>query len=902
MKLKNKIYLFAIGISFAIGLSVYSLLQRFEVVLQNRIGTELHDLVEEAMDTLDRSLFLRVEEVELQPLDMFLDRLFERSNQEYASMPDREAFIQRVDESWKKGLGTPEIRNILLNPLSREFENKIRFLNNKFKFFVFSEIFAVNRYGVIMGTYPRTTDFYQGDETWYQKAIQSQDSLSFEDIHYDKSSNGYILTVSKKVIDDKGQFEGLVRAGLNIELFEEILIDVRIKSELRTLKFFLLNGKGQILVFGSNPLAPRPASLARHFGKDFSHWAEVQAALNEGRGFHYGPTDYGPSLTAYTTSDGWQNFKGIGWNLVVMVDRQEVLAPVSELKTHLMVGFLILATFLALITGWFIRHTLRPMERLTRQAEAISHGNWDMELAADSKDEVGLLARSFNRMTSVIKKHQDELEEQVIERTRKAFQAEKAAKEAQEMDNAKSLFLVNMSHEIRTPLNAILGYSQILRRGANLTDEQKEKINMVYRSGDHLLSLINDILDVSKIEARKENLDRIEFNLTALIHQLAEITRIDCQQKDLQFKMESFPLDEERWVWGDEGKIRRVLVKLLSNAAKFTDQGGVLFRVTPKKNDEFLFEVIDTGPGIPNEEHKVIFVPFRQGNIGQQKGGTGMGLTIAQRLVDIMDGQLKFDTKPGKGTRFYFSLILLKVERKVDADLMLQNIEAAAQDANIQALLVDDNAANLDILKELISTIGAEVQMAEDGEKGLKLIENWQPDIIFLDQQMPGMSGSEVMKRIHEKYGKERFKIVMTTASTLTHQTKEFLKEGADAVLRKPVVYEDLLTITRKLLKDKFRQTADASVAPSSSQKGTNGGSEQKLDYESIHIPQSLWDALAKNARMGLFLEFEKNLNELKVLGDKEAELADRLYKLSRLFESKKILDILKKVRHEDNS
>ncbi|MCF8720930.1 hybrid sensor histidine kinase/response regulator [Nitrospina gracilis] len=899
MSLKQKVNLCIIIVCIIFGLSFFFFILRFETVLQTRIGSELHDLTEGAMDAIDRSLFLRIEEVELQLLDMSTDRLFEQSNQKYASMSDREGFITKVNEAWENGLDTPEIRSILLNPLSREFENKIQFLNNKFKFYVFSEIFAVNRYGVVMGAYPRTADFYQADEAWYQRAVQSQSGLSFGDVHYDKNANAHILTISKKTTDDKGRFDGLVRAELNVKLFEEILDDVRKKSELKSLKYFLLNKNGETLVLGANGLAPKSASLAGSFGEKFPYWEKVQEALKTGRPFIYGDTRYGPSLTAFASSDGWQDFKGLGWNLVLMVDREEVLAPVSDLKTQLVGGLLLLALILAVSSGAFMRYTLRPIEHLTRQAEAISRGNWDIGLAVNSNDEVGQLARSFNRMATVIKKNQDELEEQVIEHTRRAFQAEKQAKEAKQMDDAKSLFLVNMSHEIRTPLNAILGYSQILRRGTNLTDDQIEKINMVYRSGDHLLALINDILDVSKIEARKENLDRHEFNLSHLINQLAEVTRVDCQQKDIQFRLEAFPLDEERWVWGDEGKIRRVLVKLLSNATKFTDRGGVLFRVTPKANEEFLFEIIDTGPGIPKEEYAFIFEPFHQGQAGRKKDGTGMGLTIAKRLVEIMDGQLKFETKLGKGTRFYFSLILLHAERKVNVDMMLEDMETQmAGSPLIQALLVDDNTANLDILKELISTLGAEVQMAEGGEEGLKLIESWKPDIIFLDQHMPGMTGSEMMKRIHDKYGKERFKIVMTTASTLTHQTKEFLKEGADAVLRKPVVYEELLTITRNLLKDKFAvEKPGPGTAPA---KATKEAFPVKLDYQAITLPHALWSKLEYSARMGLFLDFEKHLSKLKGLGPKEAELADRLYKLSRLFESKKIQDILNKVRHDE--
>ncbi|CAI2718628.1 hybrid sensor histidine kinase/response regulator [Nitrospina watsonii] len=899
MKLTTKIYLFVFIISLTIASANFYLAERTESALEKQIGHELHDLVNEAMGALDRMLFLRMEEIELQPLDMQLDHVFDHSNLDLEAIPNRKQYIQKVDQAWKQGATPVEIELILSNTLSKEFENKIQFLNQKFHFYVFNEIFATNRYGTIMGCFPRTTDYYQGDEDWYRNAVQS-DGISVEDVEYDDSAAAYTVRVSKKVLDEQGNLNGMVTAAINIKIIKDILDEIRQGSNFRTLEYYLVNKQGEVLLTGFNPNRKETSLKPLEFKETFPLWPAITESMKQDREFHNELLQSRPSLVTYDKSKGYKGYKGLGWTLVYVVDRHEVMGPVTQLKSDLItILFPIIAGVLVLI-GFFVQSIIKPIQRLTRQADSISHGNWDLKLAVRSKNELGQLAQAFNRMTTVIKTNQDELEAKVEERTRKFMGAQKIAEEAREMDNAKSQFLVNISHEIRTPLNAILGYSQILQRSNNLTDEQKEKLSIVYRSGGHLLALINDILDVSKIEARKENLANHEFNLITLVHQLAEITRVDCQEKELKFKLVSFPLDQEIWVWGDEGKLRRVLVKLLSNAAKFTETGGVLLRVIARKNDTYRFEVVDTGPGIPSDEYASIFEPFRQGKVGKSKGGTGMGLTICQRLVKIMDSELKLESKPGKGSRFYFSLFLPPASKKADPDPALGEFAQKTGAPLIQALLVDDNKANLDILKELISTLGVDVQTAEDGEHSLTLIENWKPDIIFLDHQMPGLTGIEVMQQIHETYGKDRFKIVMTTASTLTHQTKEFLNAGADAVLRKPVVYEDLLKTTHKLLKDKFTTPPSSTNTPAP-QTETQAASEP-LNYETIEIPQSLWSTIDHNVRMGLFMDFEKNLETLKGLGPDQARLAERMFKLGRRFESKKILYILANIRKSDDN
>lgn len=891
MKLAWKIYLLVIGVGLMAGIAVSFLIVRTEAALENRIGHELYDSVAASMDTVDRMLFMRMEEVELQPLDMALDRIFERSNRELESIPNAEAYIQKVDADWKQGRTTPAIEKILSSPLSREFKRKIQFLNKKFRFFAFSEIMATNKFGTLIGCYPRTTDFYQADEDWFQRAVRAE-GLSVEDVEYDESSDALTLRVSRKVVDDQGRFEGLVAAGINLKVVEDILDEIAETPAFTSLRYFLVDRRGSIILSNMDPAAGGRGRLMK-FGDPFPLWPSVRENLARNQRFHYLQTGSGPSLVAHVPSKGYRDYEGVGWNLIFVVDRDEALAPVVELKTHLLGVFILMAMVLGGVVTFFVRSITRPIERLTRHAEEISHGEWHLELAFQSKDEIGSLAQSFNRMIRVIKTHQDELEEMVEKRTREALDAKRGEEEARELERAKSLFLVNMSHEVRTPLNAILGYSQILQRSRNLTEEEREKLQLVCKSGEHLLALINDILDLSRIEAQKESLETHEFNLSNLVHQISAITKADCSGKELRFKVEAPGLGEDVWVTGDEGKLRRVLVKILNNAVKFTDEGGVLLRVIAGEGDRYRFEVLDTGPGIPPDEQEIIFEPFRQGALGQKKGGTGMGLAISKRLVEIMGGRLGLRSQPGKGSQFFFTLVLPPALRTGGEDeFSMERRGAEPGSARIRALLIDDNPTSLEVMKELISSAALVVETADSGEQGLALLDQVKPDIIFVDQQMPGLKGVEVMQRIHEKYGKDCFKVVITTASTLTYETEEFLEAGADAVLRKPVIYEECLAILRKLLKEKF-------AGPPSSTGEESPGSQpepEELDYASIVLPASLWKRLTGHARMGLYQDLEKDLAQLETLGGGPARLAERLRPLTKRYESKKILKILERV------
>jgi len=378
--------------------------------------------------------------------------------------------------------------------------------------------------------------------------------------------------------------------------------------------------------------------------------------------------------------------------------------------------------------------------------------------------------------------------------------------ELEAASQAKSVFLSTMSHEIRTPMNAILGYAQLMLRDPSLGAEAKANLRIIGRSGEHLLTLINDVLDMSRIEAGRTELNPLTFNVATLLNDLAAMFRLRAQTKGLRFEMlvagESVP-----YIVADEGRIRQALINLLGNAIKFTKTGDVILRVALQQtNADALWlsaRVEDTGAGISDEEQQKLFKPFSQTQRGREiQQGTGLGLAITRSYARLMGGDVTVSSRLGRGSIFHFEI---PVERgaagvAIKEDGVRRVIGLGTSQNAPGILIVDDQIENRDWLMKLLTSIGFSVRGAENGESAIRNWEEWNPRLILMDLHMPVMNGLEATRRIKaDPRGKDTV-IVALTASAMAEDRRSAAESGADDFLSKPCREEDLLEKMRALL------------------------------------------------------------------------------------------------------
>jgi signal transduction histidine kinase/CheY-like chemotaxis protein len=373
-------------------------------------------------------------------------------------------------------------------------------------------------------------------------------------------------------------------------------------------------------------------------------------------------------------------------------------------------------------------------------------------------------------------------------------------------NRAKSTFLSTMSHEIRTPMNAILGYSQLMLRDPTLGADAKANLKIINRSGEHLLSLIDDVLDMSKIEAGRTEINPTTSALTVLLTDLENMFRLRAEAKGLQFEM-SVEDGFVPYVLADEGKIRQALINLLGNAIKFTKNGQILLQVKLAKVQDgtlrLTASVEDTGSGVSDEDQKKLFQPFTQakGSLNTQQG-TGLGLAISRQHARLMGGDITVSHRPGGGSIFLFEIPV----KQGDAGVVIKRgapchvIGLRAGQEVFRILVVDDHMENRRWLIKLLTAIGFSVRGAEDGAEAITIWREWKPSLILMDVHMPGMNGLEATRRIKaDPHGRETF-IVTLTASALDEERRIAKESGADDFLPKPCMENELLETMRALL------------------------------------------------------------------------------------------------------
>ncbi|NJD05557.1 MAG: response regulator [Methylococcaceae bacterium] len=445
------------------------------------------------------------------------------------------------------------------------------------------------------------------------------------------------------------------------------------------------------------------------------------------------------------------------------------------------------------------------------------------------------------RAEAEIIRYRDHLEERVRERT--AELAEAMAK-AEAANRAKSLFLANMSHELRTPLNAILGFSELMQDDPDTPQSQQASLSIINRSGAHLLSLVDDVLDVAKIEAGHIQLNLAPFDVTALLHDVCDLMRGRAEAKGLRLQLAPMP-PLPRQILGDVAKLRQVLTNLVGNAIKFTEQGSVTLRcrIDPKQAPlRLVIEVTDTGIGIAAEDRSSIFDAFIQ--VGKAGGhqGTGLGLAISRQFVQLMGGTLTVESATGRGSTFRIELPAQPAVEEFAAAVppepgTVQGLEPGQPEYRI--LIVEDRPENALLLKQLLERAGFRVKVAVNGLEGVEAFRDWSPHFIWMDRRMPVLDGLEATRRIRALPGGDRIAIVALTASVFTEQRDEMLQCGLNDLVRKPFRPEEIFQCMAKYLGVRYvYKDADTPATPGSA--GQSAKLSEPLRRELIEAVSSL--------------------------------------------------------------
>ena len=480
-----------------------------------------------------------------------------------------------------------------------------------------------------------------------------------------------------------------------------------------------------------------------------------------------------------------------------------------------------------------------------------------------------------------IERHRHHLESLVEERTTALLIAKEAAEAA---NRAKSVFLANMSHELRTPLNAILGFSSMMRCDPQLTGAQVESLDIINRSGEHLLALINDVLEMAKIEAGRLRLEVAPFDLGTMTRDVTDMMRLRAEQKGLSLRLDQaseFP----RVIRGDEARLRQILVNLIGNAVKFTHSGGVTLRlgVRHDQHQHLLIEIEDTGPGISPEDQERIFRPFVQLAEGAEQKGTGLGLAITRQFVDLMGGRIAVESTLGRGALFRVELPVEQADFPAAQPLEQRDVVGLSPGQPAYRILIaEDQQENQLLLSRLMDAVGLETKAAANGEQCLRLFQAWHPDLIWMDRRMPVMDGPQTARRIRRLPNGGKVKIVAVTASAFKEQQQEMLDAGMDDFVSKPYRFGEIYDCLARQLGLKFVYRTEAAQTQAS-----------PVTLTAVALPAALRLELQEALEC---LDSERIASLLIQVGEIHRQLGDVLTRLAKGFDYPAILRLLAEV------
>lgn len=575
--------------------------------------------------------------------------------------------------------------------------------------------------------------------------------------------------------------------------------------------------------------------------------------------------------------------RGIDWLSVIVVPESDFMGEIdANTRTTILLclGALGLATILGIYTSRWIAS---PILKLQKASEAIASGALDQTVEVKGIDELQALAGSFNQMAGQLRSSFTELETRVKERTAELTIAKEAADNA---NQAKSDFLANMSHELRTPLNGILGYAQILGRAKTIPEKERHGVNIIHQCGSHLLTLINDVLDLSKIEARKLELTPKAIHLPSFLQGVVEICRVRSDQKGIEFIYQP-DINLPTGIITDEKRLRQVLLNLLGNAIKFTDKGSVTLKVEVIASNatmplpQLKFQVIDTGVGIASDQVNKLFQAFEQvGDRKRQAEGTGLGLAISQKIVELMGGKIEVESHLGIGSNFYFQVALpiatdWAQKNSVKDGRTIIGYEGLPR----HILIVDDRWENRSVLANLLEPLGFTFTEAENGQECLEKAREKRPDLVITDLAMPVMNGFEMLKQLRRSEDLKHLRVIVSSASVSEIDQQKSLEMGGDDFLTKPVDAEELLTLLAKHLQLTWKYDAN--------ELSTSDNEESTTEV----IPPSAADLqiLLELAQDGLLRELAETADKIGKKNRRYQSFIQEVIQLAKQFQTEKI-------------
>ena len=852
--------------------------------LSDEIDQEFKRIAAAESRALSQFLIREVNTLSVLALNPKLQSELQLANQSYVgSEDDIKLEILATDKRWQNGTRSSFlIENRIINLASVELKTFQRIFPD------YKEILATDQYGAVLAGTERPAEYYHADQEWWQSALKEGSYIGLLTIE-----DRVCLKIALPIFGNNGKnVLGMMLAtydlnDLNLTLLSSIDI-----GRISRLAIIMPEGILEIAPEGLRPIG---------FGRASSHIDELRHSQSvQSTKLQWGddPDPFFVSFAPVSSLNGPSFVDQLDWGVIVGQSEKTLLASVEEQRRANIFLGLVLSLLSLMAVAYFSNRIIQPISNLTDVAQRIQQGDLTAQATVETTDEIGTLALAFNSMTAQLRANLEELEQRVAERTDDLLKANQlltkertlalsAQKEAELANQAKSEFLSNVTHDLRTPLNGILGYAQVLEHQSVLTKRQRKAVQIISQSGTHLLRLINDILDISKIEARKMVLSPTPLHFAAFLESIVGMIRMRAEQKGLLFLYQpeaGLPVGIE----ADKTRLSQVLLNLLSNAVKFTDRGQVVLSIKPLTHDhstiKLRFEVSDSGRGISQEELAKIFLPFEQTIEGKrQANGTGLGLSISQSLVHLMGGRLQVKSQVGQGSTFWFDATFPIVEQ-VEALATSKKRIIAYKGQTQKVLVVDDEPSNRLFLINLLESLGFEVIEAKNGQQGVQLAQRMVPDLILTDLVMPEMDGQEMIKQIRQRPALQNV-VVIAISANLFGKKEEMLAD-TNGFLPKPLETEKLFALLQDLMElewlyEEQQQRAEPPIVPT----------------EVILPPPQELETLYQLAKLGNMRAIRKQAQTLKEKNSQWEGFAKQIEELAKSFQEKKILALIKEYR-----